>query len=249
MGTGTKDSEPVPISSGLAISPAVRLSPWLEIERPVSSRMIALFKPYDVLCQFTDAEGRATLKAFVPMPGIYPVGRLDRDSEGLLLLTDDGPLAHRLTDPRYGHPRAYLVQVERIPGDEALEHLRRGVVLNDGPTLPAEVERLDEPPELPERPVPIRFRKSVPTTWLRLTLREGRNRQVRRMTAAVGHPTLRLVRVAIGPIELGNLLPGQWRDLTEAERQALEESRGPSRAPRRAPPSRRGRQNRKRRRS
>lgn len=215
----------------------------------MTSRLIALFKPYDVLCQFTDAEGRSTLKAFVPIPGIYPVGRLDRDSEGLLLLTDDGPLAHRLTDPRYGHPRTYLVQVERTPDDEALEHLRRGVVLNDGPTLPAEIKRLENPPELPERPVPIRFRKSVPTAWLRLTLREGRNRQVRRMTAAIGHPTLRLVRVAIGPITLGSLLPGQWRELTEAERQALEEIRGPSRTATRPPQPRRGPQNRKRRRS
>lgn len=211
----------------------------------MTPRLIALFKPYDVLCQFTDAEGRATLKAFVPIPGIYPVGRLDRDSEGLLLLTDDGPLAHRLTDPRYGHPRTYLVQVEHVPDDEALDRLRRGVVLNDGPTRPAEVERLDEPPELPERPVPIRFRKSVPTAWLRLTLREGRNRQVRRMTAAVGFPTLRLVRVAIGPVELGSLSPGQWRELTEEERIALQEIREPTRGPGRPPPSRRGRKNRK----
>ncbi len=212
----------------------------------MTPRLIALFKPYDVLCQFTDAEGRATLKAFVPIPGIYPVGRLDRDSEGLLLLTDDGPLAHRLTDPRYGHPRTYLVQVEHVPDDDALDRLRRGVVLNDGPTRPAEVSRLEEPPELPERPVPIRFRKLVPTAWLRLTLREGRNRQVRRMTAAVGHPTLRLVRVAIGPIGLGSLLPGQWRELTEAERRALQEIRDSSRGPRRPPQARRGRQDRKR---
>jgi 23S rRNA pseudouridine2457 synthase len=151
------------------------------------------------------------------VPGVYPVGRLDRDSEGLLLLTDDGRLAHRLTDPRFEHPRTYLVQVERVPAPEALEALRRGVVLNDGPTRPAEVELLDEPPALPDRPVPIRFRKNVPTAWLRLTIREGRNRQVRRMTAAVGHPTLRLVRVAIGPIVLDDLRPGQWRDLTPDE--------------------------------
>jgi 23S rRNA pseudouridine2457 synthase len=184
-------------------------------------RYLKLFKPYDVLTQFTDATGRATLKDFVPVPGVYPVGRLDRDSEGLLLLTDDGPLAHRLTDPRYEHPRTYLVQVERVPGPEALETLRRGVELNDGPTLPAEAELLSEPPDLPERPVPIRFRKNVPTAWIRLTLREGRNRQVRRMTAAVGHPTLRLVRVAIGPVVLGDLQPGHWRDLDAAERAAL----------------------------
>ena len=186
------------------------------------ARTIALFKPDDVLSQFRDAGGRATLGAFVAIPGIYPVGRLDRDSEGLLLLTDDGRLAHRLTDPRFEHPKTYLVQVERIPDEAALEALRRGVVLSDGPTRLAEVELLAEPPELPERSVPIRFRKTVPTAWLRLTIREGRNRQVRRMTAAIGHPTLRLVRVAIGPIELGDLAPGHWRELTEAEARALD---------------------------
>lgn len=184
-------------------------------------RYLAMFKPYDVLTQFTDDAGRATLKDFVALPGVYPVGRLDRDSEGLLLLTDDGRLAHRLTDPRFEHPRTYLVQVERIPAAEALESLRRGVVLSDGPTRPAEVTLLDEPPALPDRPVPIRFRKNVPTAWLRLTIREGRNRQVRRMTASVGHPTLRLVRAAIGPIALGDLLPGHWRELTPGECAAL----------------------------
>jgi pseudouridine synthase len=192
----------------------------------VPSRTIALYKPYDVLCQFGDAEGRATLKAFVPIPGVYPVGRLDRDSEGLLLLSDDGLLAHRLTDPRFEHSKTYLVQVEWIPDDEALQALRRGVVLNDGPTRPAEVELLAEPPALPDRSVPIRFRKNVPTAWLRLTIREGRNRQVRRMTAAVGYPTLRLVRVAVGPIPLGDLAPGQWRELTDAELLALTRLRG-----------------------
>jgi 23S rRNA pseudouridine2457 synthase len=212
----------------------------------VPPRLIALFKPYDVLSQFTDAEGRATLKAFVPIPGIYPVGRLDRDSEGLLLLTDDGPLAHRLTDPQYDHSRTYLVQVERVPDDEVLEGLRRGVTLRDGPTRPAEVELLTGPPDLPERPVPIRFRKSVPTGWLRLTLREGRNRQVRRMTAAVGYPTLRLVRVAIGPITLGGLAPGQWRELSESERQAVREQ-GPKSPC--GPQSRHHRQNQRPRRS
>jgi 23S rRNA pseudouridine2457 synthase len=184
-------------------------------------RYVALYKPYDVLCQFTDHDGRATLKDHVRIPGVYPAGRLDRDSEGLLLLTDDGPLAHRLTDPRYEHPRTYLVQVERIPDHRALAALRCGMVLNDGPTRPAEVELLDEDPSLHERPVPIRHRKNVPTAWLRLTLREGRNRQVRRMTAAVGCPTLRLVRVAIGPILLGDLVPGGCRELTSEELQAL----------------------------
>ena len=210
--------------------------------RPGLFRYLALFKPYDVLCQFTDAGGRPTLKDLVPVPGVYPVGRLDRDSEGLLLLTDDGPLAHRLTDPRYEHPRTYLVQVERIPGSEALDALRQGVILNDGPTRPAGVELLDATPPLPDRPVPIRFRKNVPTAWIRLTLREGRNRQVRRMTALVGFPTLRLVRVAIGPIELGGLAPGQYRELTVDELRALRlsqsEHRGNRDCGRRSPTSR-----------
>jgi 23S rRNA pseudouridine2457 synthase len=187
----------------------------------VPSRTIVLFKPYDVLCQFSDVDGRDTLKTFVPVPGIYPVGRLDRDSEGLLILTNDGRLSHRLTDPRFAHPKTYLVQVERLPGPEALKALRRGVDLNDGRTLPAQVELLAEPPALPDRSVPIRIRKNVPTAWLRMTIREGRNRQVRRMTAAVAHPTLRLVRIAIGPISLGDLAVGHWRELTAAELAAL----------------------------
>ncbi len=186
-------------------------------------RYIALNKPYDVLCQFRDTAGRATLKTLVPLAGIYPAGRLDRDSEGLLILTDDGPhvLAYCLTDPRFEHPKTYLVQVERVVDGPALEALRRGVMLNDGLTRPAQVELLDEPPALPERTTSIRFRKKVPTAWLRLTIREGRNRQVRRMTAAVGHPTLRLVRIAVGPICLGELGPGQWRELGPPERAAL----------------------------
>jgi pseudouridine synthase len=187
----------------------------------VPFRYIALFKPYDVVCQFSDDIGRLTLKDYVPIPGIYPVGRLDRDSEGLLLLTDDGRLAHRLTDPRFEHPKTYLVQVERTPDRVALEELRRGVVLKDGRTRPAQVELLAQPPALPDRSVPIRFRKNVPTAWLRLTIREGRNRQVRRMTAAVGHPTLRLVRTAIGPITVGELALGQWRELNAHELAAL----------------------------
>lgn len=184
-------------------------------------RYYVLHKPFDVLTQFTDQAGRVTLKDFFPQPGVYPVGRLDRDSEGLLLLTDDGPLAHRLTDPRFEHPRTYLAQVERIPDDLALEPLRRGLILKDGLTRPAEAELLTEPPALQERSVPIRFRKNVPTAWIRLVLREGRNRQVRRMTAAIGYPTLRLVRVAIGPVLLGDLAPGAWRELTPHERNAL----------------------------
>jgi 23S rRNA pseudouridine2457 synthase len=204
---GMTKRRPPPHARALAINP--------------SARCIKLFKPHDVLTQFTDAEGRATLKNFVPIAGVYPVGRLDRDSEGLLLLTDDGRLAHRLTDPRYEHPKTYLAQVEREPTSEALAALRAGVMLNDGPTKPAVVELLNESPDLPDRPVPVRFRKNVPTAWIKLTIREGRNRQVRRMTAAVGFPTLRLVRVAVGPIELGSLSPGEWRDLSDDERRSL----------------------------
>lgn len=187
-------------------------------------RYLALHKPYDVLCQFTDGEGRATLKDYVPVQGVYPAGRLDRDSEGLLILTDDGSVAHRLTDPRFEHPKSYLAQVERVPDEAALERLRRGLILKDGPTRPVEAELLDDPPELPERDPPIRFRKNVPTAWVRLVLREGRNRQVRRMTAAVGFPTLRLVRVGIGPIGLDALGPGEWRELATSESDALRSS-------------------------
>src|SRR5437667_9886851 len=150
-------------------------------------RLIRFWKPYGVLTKFTDAEGRPTLADYVDLPGVYAAGRLDRDSEGLLLLTDSGPLAARLMNPAFAHPRTYLVQVERIPDQEALQRLRDGINLKDGRTRPAKVELLPEPPELPERPVPIRFRKNVPTAWLRLILTEGRHRQVRRMTAAVGH--------------------------------------------------------------
>jgi len=188
---------------------------------PPAYRYLKLFKPYDVLTQFTDEGGRPTLKDFVDVPNVYPVGRLDRDSEGLLLLTDDGRLAHRLADPRFEHPKTYWSQVELIPEPPAIEALRRGVRLKDGLTRPAEARILPEEPDLPERPVPIRFRKNVPTCWIELILREGKNRQVRRMTAAVGHPTLRLVRVAVGTITLGDLRPGEWRELDPAERRAI----------------------------
>lgn len=183
-----------------------------------TSRTLAFNKPYDVLPCFTDPEGRPTLGDYIDVPGVYAAGRLDRDSEGLLLLTSDGALAHYITDPQHHLPKVYLVQVERIPDALALGRLRKGVVVGGIRTKPAQARLLSEPPQLSDRPVPIRFRKQVPTAWLELTLREGMNRQVRRMTAAVGHPTLRLVRVAIGPITLGNLLPGQWRDLTTKER-------------------------------
>ncbi len=178
---------------------------------------LAFYKPYGVLSCFTDPEGHATLADFISIRGVYPAGRLDHDTEGLLVLTSDGALAHCITDPRHELPKIYLVQVERVPDDAALASLRRGVLLKGRRTRPAEVELLPEAPGLPPRPVPIRFRKSVPTAWLKVTLREGQNRQIRRMTAAVGHPTLRLVRVAVGPVTLGDLQPGQWRELKGSE--------------------------------
>lgn len=174
--------------------------------------MIVLFnKPYDVLCQFTDGQGRRTLADFIDVPGVYAAGRLDRDSEGLLVLTDDGALAHRLTDPKHAHRKTYHVQVEGDPRDDQLELLRRGVVLNDGPTRPADVRRIDAPVNLWPRDPPIRVRQTVPDAWLELTISEGRNRQVRRMTAAVGLPTLRLIRVASGDYRLGDLASGAYR--------------------------------------
>lgn len=182
-----------------------------------ATRTLVFNKPYDVLPCFTDPDGRPTLGDYIDVPGVYAAGRLDRDSEGLLLLTSDGALAHRITDPEHHLPKIYFVQVEHIPDAAAVERLQQGVVVGGRRTKPARARLLLEAPSIPERPVPIRFRKHVPTAWLELTLREGMNRQVRRMTAAVGHPTLRLVRVAIGPITLGALLPGQWRELTKAE--------------------------------
>ena len=180
-------------------------------------RALAFYKPYGVLSCFTDSEGRSTLADFIQVPGVYSAGRLDYDTEGLLVLTADGALAHCITDPRHKLPKVYLVQVERVPDDAALALLRQGVLLKGRRTKPAEVEVLSDAPDLPPRPVPIRFRKSVPTAWLQVTLQEGQNRQVRRMTAAAGHPALRLVRVAVGPVTLGDLQPGQWRELKGAE--------------------------------
>lgn len=176
--------------------------------------LLAFNKPYGVLCQFTDRSTpqRPTLARFGLPAGVYPAGRLDFDSEGLLLLTDDGALAHKLTDPRHKQPKTYWVQVEGDPQDMQLDALRRSVALNDGPTLPAQARRIDAPALWPRDP-PVRFRKTVPDAWLELTIREGRNRQVRRMTAAVGLPTLRLVRVAVGAHRLEGLAPGRWRDV------------------------------------
>ncbi|AMK20285.1 pseudouridine synthase [Sphingobium sp. TA15] len=176
--------------------------------------LILFNKPYGVLCQFSDERTgppRPTLAAYIDRPGFYPAGRLDLDSEGLLLLTDDGRLQARIADPRFKMPKTYLVQVEGDPDEAALAALRHGVRLKDGPTLPAQVERIEAPALWPRDP-PVRFRKSVPDRWLRLTIREGRNRQVRRMTAAIGHPTLRLVRWRIGDWTLDGIPQGQWRD-------------------------------------
>ena len=194
-----------------------------------TTRTLALYKPYGVLPCFTDPEGRPTLADYVSVPDVYAAGRLDHDSEGLMLLTSDGTLAHHVTDPRHRLPKLYLAQVERIPSEEALTKLRKGVLLGGKRTRSSEVRLLTGEPKLPERPVRIRFRKSVPTAWLEITLHEGMNRQVRRMTAAVGHPTLRLVRVAIGSITLGDLKPGQWRELTPDEVTHIYRSAAPPR--------------------
>ncbi|ARS27468.1 pseudouridine synthase [Sphingomonas sp. KC8] len=176
--------------------------------------LILFNKPYGVLCQFTDrgtaGSTRPTLSGFIDVPGTYPAGRLDLDSEGLLLLTDDGRLQARIADPRFKMAKTYLVQVEGDVAENALAALRRGVRLKDGLTRPAEAERIADP-ELWPRDPPVRFRKSVPDCWIRLTIREGRNRQVRRMTAAIGHPTLRLVRWSIGDWSLDGIQPGEWR--------------------------------------
>jgi 23S rRNA pseudouridine2457 synthase len=191
-----------------------------ELNQQTRSATLAFYKPYGVLSSFTDPQGRPTLARFVAVPDVYPAGRLDFDSEGLLLLTADGPLAHKITHPARHLPKVYWVQVERTPEAAALARLRNGIVLSGHRTRPAAVSLLPEP-SLPPRAVPIRFRKLVPTAWLSLCIEEGMNRQVRRKTAAVGHPTLRLLRVSIGPITLGDLQPGKWRELTNDEVQQI----------------------------
>jgi 23S rRNA pseudouridine2457 synthase len=176
-------------------------------------KLILFNKPFRVLCQFSGGRpGRVTLADFIDVSGVYPAGRLDYDSEGLLLLTDWGALQHLITDPRRKTPKTYFVQVEGAPSDRAFERLRRGVRLRDGMTGPAQA-RLIEPPAVWPREPPVRFRKNIPTAWIELTITEGRNRQVRRMTAAVGYPALRLIRVRVGEWELGSLVPGEWREM------------------------------------
>lgn len=193
------------------------------------SRLILFNKPFGVLSQFTDRSGAHPILAdFIQIPGVYPAGRLDKDSEGLLLLTDDGRLQAEISAPRFKQPKTYFVQVEGVPGDDSLEALRTGVDLNDGPTRPALVSRM-EPPDIWERHPPVRFRKAIPDRWLSITITEGRNRQVRRMTAAVGNPTLRLVRWRIGDWSVEGLAPGEWREVAPTLR--------PGRRQRDKPPS------------
>jgi len=176
------------------------------------SSVILFNKPYNVLCQFRAVEGRLTLKDFLPQPDIHAAGRLDADSEGLVVLTADGALQHRITDPRHKMTKTYFVEVEGVPDAKALVQLRRGIALNDGITRPAQAELAAPPEWLWPRDPPVRFRKNIPTSWLTLVIREGRNRQVRRMSAAVGYPTLRLIRYAVGVWTLDGLPCGAWRE-------------------------------------
>jgi 23S rRNA pseudouridine2457 synthase len=181
------------------------------------SRVLLFNKPYGVITQFTSGEGHATLADYIPVPGVYPAGRLDLDSEGLLILTDDGALQARISHPRHKLPKTYWVQVEGIPDEQALTRLRRGLDLGEFRTKPCRARVIDEPPGLWPRNPPIRFRKAIPTTWLEIIIAEGKNRQVRRMTAKVGYPTLRLIRWAVGSWTLDGVGPGTWRYLTKDE--------------------------------
>lgn len=202
------------------------------------ARIILFNKPYGVLSQFTPEAGHPGLKDYIPLPGIYPAGRLDADSEGLLILTDDGALQHRLAHPRHKQPKTYLAQVEGLPTDEALSHLRRGVALGDFTTQPAQARRVSEPEGLWPRDPPIRFRQHIPTAWLEMVLVEGKNRQVRRMTARVGLPTLRLVRWRIGEWCVEGLAPGEWKALeVESARPAGRHGPHRSRSPEQHNPS------------
>ena len=177
------------------------------------ANVILFNKPFGVLSQFTDADGRQTLANYIDIPHVYAAGRLDKDSEGLLLLTDDGKLQQRIAEPKFKWAKHYWAQVEGDVSDESLQSLQQGIKLKDGMTLPAEVSPIDEPDGLWERDPPIRFRKSIPTQWLNIVIKEGRNRQVRRMTAAINHPTLRLIRHCIGPIEIGSLAVGRHKSI------------------------------------
>jgi len=193
------------------------------------AKVILFNKPFDVLTQFTDQEGRKTLADFIPVKDVYTAGRLDRDSEGLLVLTDDGQLQHQIAHPKHKLAKVYWVQVEGLPTEEALGQLRRGVTLKDGLTAPAQA-KIIEVPDLWAREPPIRHRANIPTTWIELSIKEGRNRQVRRMTAAVGYPTLRLIRYAVGDWTLDGLALGQWRELNVAVLDTLRAEKKPARA-------------------